>query len=1040
MHNRNHISSAGAGRRALSAIPGLATVALGLAFTSLSAAPTGNGTITGQVVNADTGEPLRNAVVSIAGTTNSATAETGGFYTLLAVPAGAITLEVTYAGLENTSVTIQVPEGDLVLQDVSLKGRRVIAADGSSVAAAGDRLGSAKSLMEQRSSINTKKVISTDALGVVSEGNVGEFLKFMPGVSVDYVEADIRSIRIRGFDPKYSSVTMDGLPIATAGSSNISTNRVFEFEQLSISSISAVDLTKAPAASTFSNGMSGNTNLISKSAFDYSGRRLLLSVSGVMNEYYTDLGRSAYLDREERFQVRPNLSVEFADTYLKGKVGVIASVTQADSVTAQKAVTTAYRLNGDPTDNATELPRIVSFSYRDGPKLTLRRNYSARFDFKPSDVFSTWFRVDFNEYEARVRNRDLVLTTAAASDAAASYNSIVNGVNSTTVADGVPYSALSQTTVNGSASVSTSSFLKSGDTLSLASVSRYRLNNLTAEASLGYSKATNSYSDLADGYFNAVTASTTAPFSFRWDRSAVDSTGISVTQLTGADWRDQSLWRLSQTGATNYTITSTPNDAKDQRWTAKLDLRYPFTFLSLPMTARWGGAVTEALRDNVRISRSFRYVGADGVAGTADDAFSLYPSVATMDYAAGGNLDGLRFADNIQLADTYAAHPGWFVENTVGAASSALLNTVNLKEQINTLYLENVIKIGQKLEVTPGVRWEQTRNAGRSYRDIGRNAAMTAIGLSPTQADTAFTANPAVNLAYLNARYGTKLTGGDTYDNTLGYLHASYRLPKEFMLRASYHQSINRPDLANLVPSANLVGESVSSGATSVTASNPNLRPEQARSANVALEHYFASVGFVSVSVFRTDVNDIQTRETTTLGADGLDGDLRFAGLPVTRAVNGPKAHITGVELDYSHQLSFLPGPLAGLGVFTNATLLRFDRDTNFLGSPRKVVNLGVSYTYHRFNAGIRGNWTGTRLNSDTLTVTGTNAARREYTADRLMIDANVGYDVTKTISAFASVRNLFDEPSTTYLGQPDYVLRTVKLGAAYSVGVKATF
>lgn len=999
----------------------------------------GSGTVTGQLTNAGTGEPLRNAIVTVVGTTNSVSAETGGFYTLLAVPAGEVTLEVSYAGLETTRVNVAVADGDLAMQDIALKSALAVAGGGAS-SDAEDRLGSAKALMEQRSAINPKKVISTEALGSVAEGNVGEFVKFLPGVAVDYVEADIRSLRIRGFESKYSSVTMDGLPIPSGGSSQIGTNRTFEFEQLSISSISVVDLTKAPTASTFTNGMSGNTNLISKSAFDYSGRHLTVQVSGLMNEYYTSLGRSTYLDSEKRFQLRPNAAVEFSDTFLKGKVGIIASATQSDSLTAQKAFTIGQRFNDDPADNRTELPRIVSFTLRDGPKQTTRRNFSARVDFKPSEVFSTWFRVDFNQYAAEVRNRDLTFTMAAANDTAASYNSIVNGVSSATLAAGVPYSALSQTTVNGSVGINTGAFLKSGDTLSLTSVSRYRLNNLSVEATLGYSRATNNYDDLSEGYFGATSAAPDSAFSFRWERPGADSTAVTFTQLTGTDWRDISQWRVTRPGATNFPFTSATNSAEDTRWTAKLDFRYPFTFLKLPMTAKWGGSATEATRDNKRLSRAFRFVGADGLSGTADDLFSLYASPSRMSYDFGSNADGLPFPDMQAFAQAYEKNPSWFVENTVTPVSAALQNTLQLKEQINSLYFEDVIKIGQKLEVTPGVRWEQTRNSGRSFRDIGRNAAMTAIGLSPSQPDTAFTANPATNIAYLNARYGSTRGGGPKYDNLLAFLHGSYRLPKDYIVRASYHESVNRPDLANLVPAANLSGESATTSATLVTASNPDLRPERARTVNLALEHYFKSVGFLSIGVFRTDVTDIQTRVTELLGADGLNGDTAFAGLQVSRAVNGPKAHVTGIEIDYSHQLSFLPGALAGLGVFTNATVLRFDRDTNFLGSPTKVFNLGVSYNYGAFSAGVRGNWTGTRLNNVTTATTGTNAGRREYTADLLMIDANAEYRFTKKFSAIVSVRNALNETRRTYVAQPDNLLRAAKLGATYSVGIKAAF
>src|SRR5690606_29460040 len=85
---------------------------------------------------------------------------------------------------------------------------------------------------EQRFALNIKTVIETDAFGDVAEGNVGEFLKFLPGVTVDYVAADVRTVSVRGFGAAYSSVSVDGFRMASASSG--ASARAFEFEQVSI--------------------------------------------------------------------------------------------------------------------------------------------------------------------------------------------------------------------------------------------------------------------------------------------------------------------------------------------------------------------------------------------------------------------------------------------------------------------------------------------------------------------------------------------------------------------------------------------------------------------------------------------------------------------------------------------------------------------------------------------------------------------------------------------------------------------------------------
>jgi iron complex outermembrane receptor protein len=138
-----------------------------------------------------------------------------------------------------------------------------------------EREGNAKAIMEQKQSIESKRVLATDTFGSISEGNVGEFLKFLPGVLIDYVEADARSVSLGGLDPKYTSVTLDGAPIASSGmaaASGTGANRAFEFEQMSIDGIETVDLSRTPQPENPGSALAGVVNLRSKGAFDRAGR------------------------------------------------------------------------------------------------------------------------------------------------------------------------------------------------------------------------------------------------------------------------------------------------------------------------------------------------------------------------------------------------------------------------------------------------------------------------------------------------------------------------------------------------------------------------------------------------------------------------------------------------------------------------------------------------------------------------------------------------------------------------------------------------
>jgi hypothetical protein len=49
----------------------------------------------------------------------------------------------------------------------------------------GEREGNAKAIMEQRNSMNITNSVASETFGDVSEGNIGEFLKHLPGVEID---------------------------------------------------------------------------------------------------------------------------------------------------------------------------------------------------------------------------------------------------------------------------------------------------------------------------------------------------------------------------------------------------------------------------------------------------------------------------------------------------------------------------------------------------------------------------------------------------------------------------------------------------------------------------------------------------------------------------------------------------------------------------------------------------------------------------------------------------------------------------------------
>ena len=78
------------------------------------------GTITGRIFNPASGEYVRNARISIEGTTLQAVSEDAGAYTLSGVPAGTVRLNVAFTGYRTETAAVTVAPGAVVTRDFEL--------------------------------------------------------------------------------------------------------------------------------------------------------------------------------------------------------------------------------------------------------------------------------------------------------------------------------------------------------------------------------------------------------------------------------------------------------------------------------------------------------------------------------------------------------------------------------------------------------------------------------------------------------------------------------------------------------------------------------------------------------------------------------------------------------------------------------------------------------------------------------------------------------------------------------------------------------
>ena len=263
--------------------------------------------IKGQISDKTTGEPLVGALVKVVGSTQGGVTDIDGHYQLRQLPAGTYTLEVTYVGYR----TLQVPDVRLDGKDLSLD----IQLDpdtqelGEVMVTARKNLEGEKALMMERQQASFAiENMGAKEMSLKGVGNVQEGLTKITGISV----ADAGQLIVRGLGDRYSTTTLNGLPIAspnpdnklipldifpTATVQNITVSKVYEVGSFADYSGAHIDIgTKESVGRDFLTAdfnVGGAFNTLG-SDFYRSDRRGTMFTTDKLDDRYWDMSRTEF--------------------------------------------------------------------------------------------------------------------------------------------------------------------------------------------------------------------------------------------------------------------------------------------------------------------------------------------------------------------------------------------------------------------------------------------------------------------------------------------------------------------------------------------------------------------------------------------------------------------------------------------------------------------------------------------------------------------------------------------------------------------------
>ena len=961
-----------------------------------------SGSVRGRIYNPATREYVRNAEIrSDEGDTVTFSAADGS-YTLRGLPAGERTITVTYTGYRRETATITVAPDETAIRDFELNGAAFPSKDETIVLGkfviSSEREGNAKAIMDQRAAINFKNIVASDNFGDVTGGNIGEFVKYLPGVTMDYVDSDARSVRLGGLDPKYVGVTIDGMNVASAASGTFGgASRQFEFEQASIYGTDAIEITKTTTASMDADAPAGRINLRSKNAFDRKGREITAQVTLSANSYAMTArkGPGPLYDRDD-YKLGPGFVFTYAESF-RERFGVHLSLGSNRNLTEQSAVTHTYDYS-NPARGAV----LRSLLFRDAPKIATRASFNLTSDYKLTPALALSLRVSGSHLDDDPNNRTTgLIANLAQIDPASTATSIL---------------AAATPNANTRLEMTTRRQKKLNDTMTYGPRLEYKHDDLTVTLGGSYSRSRTAYEDLTEGQFNNVVSRVTR---MGWSarRSDERSTDWVVTQTAGLPWADPRSYNWQDANPNN--VISAPQAGRSQVWVGTLDAKKTVN-LGRPIQFSLGVKSKLTTYDLERTGpQQWTYVG---VAGSQINPSTLLPSESRIpfDPKQGGNVPqlGLPRPDPNATFALFAANPSHFSPNVVTSHINANYSSRSIKEQVEALYFEANHR-WRELRLNLGVRHERTTTTGKIY-NLVPTAQVVAAGY---RAGTI----PFVDYQY---RYGQRNRREGGYENTFVSGGARYALTRNLDLQIAGNQSIGRPDYDTL---AGVI--TIDEINQIVRIPNPDLKPETSEKLFVSAQYYIEPAGVISLSGYKLWVeNSGAAEESLTAAQAGYANDPDYVGYTFLRRDNAPGTRrIDGLDLEYSQQLVFLPGFWRGFSVFGSMSRTVADRQQS-LHVP-KSTNGGVRFSNHRFNAQLRFTWTAPQLISR-------NAATREeiWQYERLMFDFSGGWKLGKTYEVTLTGRNIFNSPMARYANEPGRIAFKALFGPVWTLGVRGRF
>jgi TonB-dependent receptor len=821
-----------------------------------------SGVITGSVQDS-TGKVFVGAKVVIEPSDRRGATDDQGQFRIPNVPPGKYTLTTTYVGFGPYSTTVNVAAGQTVTVSAFLK---VGSAADSVLVTAGRLQGDAEAVNVERMS---DQIVQVEPAGVITSlpnTNIADAIGRLPSVSLERDEGEGKYVQIRGTEPRLSNLTINGVNVPSVEVKN----RNVKMDAIPSNGIERIEVYKTLSADMDADGVGGTVNLVTPTAQD--------------KPTYSLNGTAGYNPLQNGFW-RGGFDGTFGHRWgANKKYGFLLGGTwDRTNRGIDDLEPSAYYDHpaNDPTKWVADFngEDLRSYDY-----YRTRYGFDSGIDVKITPTMSAYVKGlyadfhDFGETHVYTPNTGVLLSKSG--------NSL---------------------TYDNSGVWQYRHYIRRPDqqVFSFQTGARHDLAKNEINYEFAVSRGHNiGGQDFPTTRFTGINALSTVAFS----EDLGDPYRPKIFATDGSNGWDAASYTVSKSSTGSYHATQV-------NLQGSASLSHSYTAAGHPSTFAMGVKVRNSY--STQRENDTTIAAAQGANGPflLSDVLGTYnnPSYYDKSFAIGGKAYGPTSSYD-RILKAVAASGGALSEKYITGGkltgvendSNTWYNSFyNVDERITAGYLQDVIFIGP-VRLQGGVRFDAGNTHFLAYSaDATVTAPCFKAPSDPTQ--------------ICNAEIPNRQDAD--YFNVLPSAALQWQFQKDSNLRAVYSRGLARPNLVDLVPAT--TKDINQTPYPTVQGGNPKLVPTKSDNYDILVEHYFQPLGILQAGYFYKSLTDpiypttsLQWYDGNAFCAKGSSTDCKLWQAQVS--INGPSAHIQGIEAQWEQRFSFLPGLLSGFGVNAN--------------------------------------------------------------------------------------------------------------------------